>query len=128
MKIALLISLLTFGAFAAAVDGTLTYKLPSGDLVDRDVTLEVPSRGQGEVVLSGKNFEWKTTKFRSFERAGKLTFVAAFDTDFRGMKSKTILRGTYLQGKNTIIYTGDMYKVKDKKVSHLGVFNFKYDR
>ena len=128
MKIALLISLFVVGAFATAVDGTLTYKLPSGDLVDREVTLEVPSRGQGEVVLSGKSFEWKTTQFKSFERAGKMTFVAVFDTDFRGMKSKTILRGTYLKGNNKLFYTGDMYKLKDRKLSHLGIFNFKFDR
>jgi len=128
MKILLAFAMMMTAAMATAVDGTLTYKLPSGDLVDRDVTLEVPSRGQGEVVLSGKSFEWKTTQFKSFETAGKQTFVAIFETDFRGMKSKTVLRGTYLKGNNKLYYTGDMYKIKDRKISHLGIFSFQYDR
>lgn len=128
MKLLMFLASLSIIALAKPVDGTLTYKLPSGDLVDRDVVLEVPSRGQGEVVLSGRSFEWRTTQFKSFERLGKQVFVAVFDAEFQGMKSKIIFNGTYLKGSNKLIYTGDMFKVKSRKLEHLGVFNFSYDR
>lgn len=125
----LMLTLLSFNAFATDVDGSLTYKLPNGDLVSRDVVFNVPARGQGEVVLSGKSFEWKSKKFKSFTVGGKTTFVVIFDAEFRGMKSQTMLKGTYLKGKNKIIYTGDMFKTKKgKKFKHAGVFNFEFDR
>ena len=33
----------SYSALAKDVEGTITYKLPSGDLVSRDVILNVPS-------------------------------------------------------------------------------------
>ncbi len=122
--------LLTFSisAFATPVDGTITYKLPSGELAERDVTLETPSRGQGEVVLTGKNFTWKTTNFNSYETSGKVTFMAIFDTKFMGQQSKLLFKGTYLKGSNKLIYAGNIFKIKKNKVKHLGLFDFKFDR
>ena len=131
MKLLILaLSLLSLNVYATAVDGKITYKLPTGDLVDRDVVLEVPSRGQGEVVLSGKNFEWRTKNFQSFKTLGKDTFVATFDTKFMGMQSTLIFKGTYFKGKNRLFYVGDIFKItkKNKKPNHLGIFSFKYDR
>jgi hypothetical protein len=130
MKLALSILLTSLALMAKPVEGVLTYKLPSGDLVDREVILEVPARGQGEVVLSGKSFEWKTTNFRSFKSLGRDVFVASFDTEFRGMKSTLIFKGTYLKGNNKLSYTGDIYKLKksQRKLDHIGIFNFQYQR
>jgi hypothetical protein len=108
--ILIFISALSLSAFSAPVDGEVYYKLPSGELATRLVTLDVPSRGQGEVILSGKNFEWKTTKFKSFTKAGQTLFIAAFNTTFQNFKSTVILKGTYLKGSNQIKYYGDMYK------------------
>lgn len=59
----LLVFLFSLNLLATEVDGTITYKLPNGELVDRNVSIEVPSRGMGEVVLRGERFEWKTDKF-----------------------------------------------------------------
>ena len=64
----LILALMSFSIFAADVDGTITYRLPNGELVERDVTLNVPSMGQGEVILFGDNFEWRTTEFSSFKK------------------------------------------------------------
>jgi hypothetical protein len=38
-------------AIASQIKGEMTYKTPSEELVDRVVTIEVPSTGQGEVIL-----------------------------------------------------------------------------
>jgi hypothetical protein len=130
MKFTILALALSFSlsALATPVDGTITYKLPTGDLVDRDVVLEVPSRGQGEVVLSGKSFEWKTKKFKSYKSSGRDIFVAVFNTEFMGKKSKLIFRGTYFKGNNKLIYTGNIFKKKKRKLDHIGLFNFNFDR
>ena len=98
--------------------------------MDREVVLDVPSRGQGEVVLSGKSFEWKTINFKSFKNLDRDIFVASFDTEFRGMKSTMIFKGTYLKGNNKLFYTGDIYKLKksQRKLAHIGIFNFQYKR
>lgn len=130
MKFLFLFLIFTTSAFAKPVDGELTYMLPSGELVQRQVVFEAPSRGQGEVILSGKNFEWRTTNFKSFNVLGKQTFVASFETNFQGMKSTLVFKGTYLKGSNMLLYMGDIYKIKKntKKPNHIGVFSFKYDR
>ncbi len=123
-------------AFSKPVDGKIIYKLPSGDLVTRSVTLEVPSRGQGDVVLYGEKFEWRTKKFKTIKKNGRTIFVAAFKTEFMSLKSTIIFKGTYLKGANKLMYYGDMYKKKghvafDEKLSgfsHNGGFMFSYDR
>lgn len=123
-------------AFATPVDGSIIYKLPSGDLVKRVVTLEVPSRGQGEVVLSGERFEWRTSDFKTVVKKGKTTFIAVFKTEFMQFKSTIVLKGAYLKGTNKIIYYGDMYKKNgyvnvDEAMSgftYSGGFKFEFDR
>ena len=44
MKLSIILFSLVFSGFvfSAEVDGKITYKLPSGDLVSRDVTIDVP--------------------------------------------------------------------------------------
>lgn len=140
MKIALISTLfiLIQSSFAASVDGKIVYKLPNGELVKRDVSIEVPSRGQGEVVLSGKNFEWRTKEFKTVKKYGKTIFMAAFKSQFRQFKSTTVLKGSYLKGTNKIIYYGDVYKKKGhislqeivdyKGFKYTGGFKFEYDR
>ncbi len=100
----------SLNSFAAPVDGEIYYKLPSGELTTRQVILDVPSRGQGEVVLSGTNFEWRTKKFKSFNQNGQTIFIAAFNTSFQSFKSTIIIKGTYLKGTNQIKFYGDVYK------------------
>jgi hypothetical protein len=122
-------------ALAEAVDGNIIYKLPNGELIKRAVTLEVPSRGQGEVVLRGSKFEWKTTKFWTVKKAGKTTFIAVFKTQFRQFKSLIALKGTYLKGTNKILYYGDTYKKDGHSLdqeslagfTYSGGFKFEYD-
>lgn len=113
-------------AYASAVDGKMVYKLPNGELVSRAVTLEVPSRGQGEVILRGQKFEWKTTKFWTVKKAGQTSFIAVFKTKFRNFKSLIALRGTYLKGTNKILYYGDTYKKSGHKLDQESLAGFTY--
>jgi len=138
MKLILLLStlLLSFSTFATEVNGKLFYTMPSGELVKRTVTLEVPARGQGEVVLSGNSFEWRTTNFWSDNVNGEDIFYAVFKTEFKEFKSTIALKGTYIKGTNKILYFGTMYKksghhevegdISDFKFS--GGFKFAYKR
>lgn len=131
----LLTSSIVFAA-PVPVDGKIVYKLPSGELVERMVTLDVPARGQGEVVLSGKNFEWRTKNFKSITVAGKEAFVAAFKTEHENRKSVVVLSGTYLKGSNKILYYGDVYKKSGHSLfggsllgfKYIGAFKFSFDR
>jgi hypothetical protein len=132
----LIASLLTLSVSATQVDGKLFYKLPSGDLAERSVTLEVPSRGQGKVTLSGPNFNWTTDKFKTVTKNGKTSFVAAFKTSFMNFKSVMIFKGTYIQANDKILYYGDFYKRDghnnlDAQVTGAqfqGGFDFSYNR
>jgi hypothetical protein len=135
-----LVAVFAFGwvsyAGQAEVDGQIFYKKSNGEVVYRDVTITVPSRGQGEVALRGNGFEWKTTDFRSYMKKGRLVFVAVFQSEFRDKKSSIALKGTYLKGQNKIIYYGNMYKTKGhgadssdlSSFRYMGGFNFEFDR
>lgn len=139
MKTVFLLSffILSTNLFSAEVDGQMFYKLPDGNLVTRDVTIDVPARGQGEVVLSGKGFEWKTKKFWTKKIKGQTLFIAAFKTEFQEFKSTIILKGSYLKGSNQIKYYGDFYKMSGHgqfnenslaNFNYVGGFSFNYIR
>ncbi|NQZ00236.1 MAG: hypothetical protein HRT45_06160 [Bdellovibrionales bacterium] len=115
-------------SFAADVDGEIFYKVRGGELVSRSVTLDVPSRGQGEVVLKGERFEWRTTNFwTTRNEAGEVVFTAAFLTDFMGMQSTIALRGTYIKGTNLIRYDGSFYKKEGHVTAEEGLEGFRYN-
>ncbi|MAW07536.1 MAG: hypothetical protein CME61_04560 [Halobacteriovoraceae bacterium] len=139
--LSLLITLSSITAYATPVDGEIFYKKPDGEVSTRLVTLEVPSRGQGEVILSNEKFEWRTTKFKSIEKNNRTMFIALFETSFLFFIKGTIaLKGTYINGTNKIMYYGDFYKMKGHDVDfesldenlvgfeHKGGFRFEYDR
>ena len=81
MSILLITSILGI-ANAAVVDGEIFYKKPNDEISTRQVTLEVPSRGQGEVVLRNEKFEWRTTNFKTFKKNNQTLFIALFETSF----------------------------------------------
>lgn len=130
MKLIILLLSFTFSfsALAAEVPGQIFYKKKDGEVARRDVTLDVPSMGQGEVILKGKNFEWKTTDFWSEKTAqGEVIFTAAFKTEFMGMKSTIALEGTYVNGTNEIIYNGNFYKKDNHDPVNKDISDFEYN-
>jgi hypothetical protein len=130
MKFMLLISLLvSSSAFAATeVAGKIFYKIPNGNLETRLATLEVPSRGEGEVVLKAGQFEWRTSDFSSREAHGQQIFEATFNVEWQGRISQLKFVGTYIRAENKIVYYGDFYQVKTDDVKYSGGFVFQYDR
>lgn len=115
-------------SFAEAVDGEIFYKLPDGTMAVREVVLDVPARGQGEVILSGNGFEWRSSDFESQTYHGQTVFSVSFKTEFAGKKSIIKLRGTYFKTDDHIKYYGNLYKLKKGKVKYIGGFEFNYPR
>lgn len=138
MKLLIIISILLISltSFANNVEGELFYTMPNGDLVTRNVTMTVPSRGEGSVTLSGESFKWETENFWSEKTNNETFFYAVFKTSFQKFKSTIIFKGTYLKGTNKIMYYGSMYKKDghhdvDKDLSgfdYSGGFNFNFNR
>ena len=139
MKKILLLLLTITNIQAAVVDGEIFYKKPNDEISTRQVTLEVPSRKPGEVVLRNEKFEWRTTNFKTFKKNNQTLFIALFETSFLKLfKSTVALKGTYINGSNKVLYYGDFYKKKghdadidtlDENLSeytHKGGFRFEY--
>jgi len=126
---ALLLSLIS-SAYAVAVEGEVFYKLPDGTMAVRDVILDVPEKGQGEVVLSGKSFEWRTKKFKSKTKNGQTFFKIVFNVEFEEKKSIQIFKGTYFKTSDHIKYYGSIYKKEDNKskAKYIGGFEFNFER
>jgi hypothetical protein len=110
--------------------GVVVYKMKDGTLVDRNMNLEVPARGQGAVVLTGGTVELRSEKFRTEKRNGRTIFSVEF-ADVPGAPPGTemLLEGSYLKDKNRALYYGDIYGRNsgkgDKEWSHTGGFMFK---
>jgi hypothetical protein len=128
-NIFLAMSLLLFSsvAFATPVGGKIFYEIPGANRVAvRDVSLDVPARGQGEVVLRGKGFEWRSDKFWTVKNDGQTIFYVAFQTEFEEHKATILFRGTYLKGSNLILYYGDFYKKSGHDFVNRDISDFKY--
>ena len=97
-------------AFAVEVPGKVIYKMPSGELVRRDVTLDVPPRGQGKVVWKTANYRVESHAFKTKKHLGRTIFSVLF-LDVPGAPEGTAMAlvGSYLRGSNEVIYYGDVY-------------------
>lgn len=128
--------------------GHVFYKDKEGALVKREVTLSVPPRGEGELVLSADGWRASTTHFFSQEVAGRIVFTAVFIKPFgEHSQSSLVINGSYVRGTNMAVYWGDMFKTKteiepemlaslksspssalhDHCFEHVGGFKFKAD-
>ena len=131
----------------AGADGKIFYKKSSGELVKRAVSIVVPPRGEGEVVLKFGDKELSTPYFKTKTYHGRTVFVVAFkkpeafSEDLAG-NGALVMKGSYMRGSNMAVYYGDLYLVKkasqelmeyglefdshgETTFSHLGGFAFK---
>ena len=97
-------------AQAAEVPGKVIYKMPSGELVRRDVTLDVPPRGEGKVVWKTANYRVESHAFKTKKHLGRTIFSVLF-LNVPGAPEGTAMAlvGSYLRGSNEVIYYGDIY-------------------
>jgi len=91
--------------------GKVFYKMPGGELIKRDATLTVPSRGQGKVVLrSGNNIKMESTRFRSISANGRTVFQVMFvNPPGAPENTASVFSGTYTRGRNAAVYFGDFF-------------------
>ncbi len=103
---------LSFATSVSAVEvpGKVIYKMPSGELVRRDVSLDVPPRGQGKVVWKTANYRVESHAFKTKKHLGRTIFSVLF-LNVPGAPEGTAMAlvGSYLRGSNEVIYYGDVY-------------------
>jgi hypothetical protein len=103
-------------SFAVEVKGAVTYKMPQGQLVNRDVILDVPPMGQGKVkwISNGKVSE--SHSFRTRKVNNRVIFEVLFVNPVGAPPETAMaLSGSYLRGTNGVIYYGDFYGRKIAK-------------
>lgn len=112
-------------AESVTAPGHVVYKMPSGELVTRNVSLEVPARGEGDVFLIAGDQKVKAEAFKSMTLNGRTIFAVLF-LNPPGAPTGTadIYLGTYMRGTNEAIYYGDIYK---KTVQADGMFDENWD-
>lgn len=123
-------ALFAVSAFAVDVPGKIFYVDGAGKLVKRAVTIDVPARGEGKVVLKGKRIRWESDSFTSTTVHGQKVFSVVFTPEWEGKKKYIKFVGTYLKGSNKLVYYGSFYKKKSlaEMYRYAGGFAFKYDR
>lgn len=97
-------------SFAVEVPGKVFYKMPAGELVQREVSLDVPARGQGKVILKSAHHSLESHAFKTKKVNGRTIFSVLF-LNPPGAPANTamVLTGTYLRGSNYVAYYGDVY-------------------
>ena len=151
----LLVMLILSGLFSTSAlafndaPGTLFYQDQVNQIVNQDVTLKIPSNGQGKVVLKSSGKELSTYYFNSSEKRGRSIFHIAFEQPAllnADLINEGVLymKGTYMTGNSKSVYYGDMYKVTQinaatleasflhdvdshLKYEHIGGFSFTTD-
>ena len=96
---------------ALAVDaaGEVFYKKSSGEIVLRSVTLEVPSQGQGDVLLKAPEGNVKAEAFEVKHVGNRVVFYVAFPVP-EDVTKIAVFKGTYLRGSNLAAYYGDVFE------------------
>ena len=116
-------------AGSITASGAVVYRMKDGTLKERRMSLEVPSRGQGEVVLSGGSIELRSRNFRTEKKAGRTIFRVEFSAvPGAPAGSEMLLEGTYLRDSRKALYYGDIYgrnpQTGEGEWSHVGGFMF----
>lgn len=115
-----LLALLPAKAFSTTLDapGKVFYKMPNGEIVTREATLEVPARGQGDVRLKGSHTEITARRFFSRSHNQRTIFYVIFD-EYPGQQQGdvAVYRGTYSRGSNMAIYYGDVFIMSEEELA-----------
>lgn len=115
----LFLSTFSYGASIEA-PGKVFYKMSTGEIVKREVSLVVPAKGQGDVILKYAGKQAKAAKFWTAKKFGKTTFNVLFkDVPGAPKEWAALYTGAYLRGTNAALYYGDVYSIPKKAVDEL---------
>jgi hypothetical protein len=120
---------------SVVAEGGVFYKMPDGTLINRDATLEVPARGQGDVILRSGPLSLTAHGFKTIHKHGRAIFYVVFlDPPGAPENTAVVYRGSYLRGSNGAKYWGDVFSRTYKASGELsdllkvpGVDNLIYD-
>ena len=114
--LSILALLFSFNTFAVVATGEVFYKIPErNEIVNRAMSLSVPARGIGNVVLiSSRGTEINSSRFWTGEDHGRKVFHVLFSalknpTDPNSESIDMLFVGTYIRGANLASYYGDIY-------------------
>lgn len=110
--------------------GRVFYKMPSGEIVDRDVTLVVPFRGQGQVKLLYSRGEAVADSFSTLKENDRTIFLVKFSrVPYAPPGTEMEFKGTYTRGTNKALYYGDIFASGEanRNLVYTGGFFFKAD-
>jgi hypothetical protein len=95
---------------SVTAQGAVFYKMPAGELVKREASLEVPARGQGDVILRSGSLELKAHGFKTVRKHGRAVFYVVFlNPPGAPENTAVVYRGSYLRGSNAAKYWGDVF-------------------
>lgn len=100
------------------VDGLFYFKTQSDEIAREQAMISVPSRGEGDVIVTAFGREMVADRFFSREDAGRTVFYVVFDDaecllpgEGFSHDHSVVMRGTYLRGSNLVLYVGEVFKV-----------------
>lgn len=106
------VALLSTGAMAESVTapGKVAYIMPSGELVKRDISIEVPARGEGDLFMLAGGQKIKAHAFKTIKANNRTIFAVLFiNPPGAPENTAAVYYGTYMRGTNEAIYYGDIY-------------------
>lgn len=93
------------------VDGKVYYKISTtNEVVKRNVQLELPPEGNGDVYLHAGEHVVKADKFFHKKHNGRVLFYIIFkNPPHSPANSLKVFRGTYVRGSNLAFYDGEVF-------------------
>jgi hypothetical protein len=130
LTFSLLLSSAAMAAGSVEATGKVFYKKPSGEIVQREMSLEVPSRGQGQVVLKWESGSLVADSFSSRQESGRTIFYVLFrNVPFAPAGTEMAFKGTYSRGTNVALYYGDLFSrlsgTDNAAWNYVGGFDFR---
>jgi hypothetical protein len=107
-------------AGSVVANGGVFYKMPSGELITRDASLEVPARGQGDVILRSGDYTLTAHGFKTVHKGDRTVFYVVFVNPPGAPENFAVTyRGSYLRGSNGAKYWGDVFTKQFEKTGEL---------
>ena len=124
-------------AFDVEADGKIFFKNKKSAIETLDASLNVPAKGEGEIVLQIGDKTYKTSNFSVRKKSERTILYVVFDKNQKlfGENKRIVFKGTYVRGTNLALYYGSFFISKmsrlrgklrkEREYKYLGGFVFK---